>query len=307
MNNKSMERTWKALHDFDKDIAYFETMTKLTISNIALKNVPLPPNLTTLRWCINSELPKLPNKIKVLCCDSIGLKKLPDELPPNLTQLICFGNNLEYLPKLPDGLLMLNCNHNKLQELPKLPDSIRILNCGKNEIRDLNNLPDKLKILHCENNLLNTLPDLPPNLDVLICDNNNLSKLPPVPPSLGFLICNNNRLTDLNISPKNSLFKLTCNDNQLTSLPITPYLRELSCKNNPINIWKMVYEHNITIDPDMYEFCAGKLTTCLEKHEQELITILNRDLVALQEYYTKYNNFVKLIFSVLNKIDEIKI
>ena len=69
----------------------------------------------------------------------------------------------------------------------------------------------------------------------------------------------------------------------------------------------MVYEHNITIDPDMYEFCAGKLTMCLEKHEQELIAILNRDLVALQEYYTKYNNFVKLIFSVLNKIDEIKI
>lgn len=302
-----MERTWKSIHDVDKDLVYFDKITRLTITNGGLIGVPLPPYLTKLRWCINYDLPELPDTLEVLCCNSLGLKKLPDKLPLKLSQLICFGNSFEYLPELPNGLTMLNCSNNKLVRLPKLPDSIRILNCSNNEIREIVNLPRNLKILHCENNLLNTLPDLPINLDVLICNNNNLSELPNIPLVLRFLICHNNKLIELDIDHKNSLFKLDCSYNRLTSLPALPYLKELSCKDNPLNIWKMVYEHHLTIDPDIYEFHAGKLMMCLEKQEQELTTILNKDLVALEDYFTKYNIFVKQVFSVISKMDEIKI
>ena len=65
-----------------------------------------------------------------------SLTELP-KLPDDLKVLSCFGNRLTQLPKLPNGLQKLMCTCNQIKRLPKLPDGLQILYCYNNKIKRL--------------------------------------------------------------------------------------------------------------------------------------------------------------------------
>ena len=109
-----------------------------------------------------TELPELPNTLKVLQCCRNNLTRLP-KLPNTLKELDCWSNNLTELPELPNSLIELNCWSNNLTELPKLPNTLTKLCCQDNNLTELPELPNSLKKLSCINNNLIELPDLPEN------------------------------------------------------------------------------------------------------------------------------------------------
>ena len=127
-----------------------------------------------------TELPELPNTLKVLSCQKNKLTELP-KLPNSLIVLDCFANELTKLPELPNSLNILNCWNNNLTELPKLPNSLTRLYCNNNNLTRLSKLPNTLKQLNCSNNELTELPELPNSLNSLLCFNNNLIELPDLP------------------------------------------------------------------------------------------------------------------------------
>jgi len=93
-------------------------------------------------------------------------------LPANITELICYNNELTSLPTLPDTLEELICYNNRLTSLPALPAS--------------------LKYIWCQNNCITKLPELPPSLQMLYCDYNRLTSLPMLPDSLELILCSKN-------------------------------------------------------------------------------------------------------------------
>ena len=64
---------------------------------------------------------------------SMGLTELP-HLPDGLKVLYCYGNQLTELPHLPDELETLWCYNNQLTELPHLPDGLYRFYCSNNPI-----------------------------------------------------------------------------------------------------------------------------------------------------------------------------
>ncbi|AJJ06024.1 putative antigenic leucine-rich repeat protein [Yersinia pseudotuberculosis] len=103
----------------------------------------LPPNLESLGIanCNLTELPTLPNSLKILSVHSNQLRTLPETLPISLLTLDVSGNQLTQLPKtLPASLSFLMVLSNRLTALPEhLPGSLRGINAEDNQ---LSQLPD---------------------------------------------------------------------------------------------------------------------------------------------------------------------
>ena len=118
-------------------------------------------------------------------------------LPPTLTELYCYDNQLTELPALPPGLKTLVCDRNQLSRLPALPPTLEVLYCHSNQLTELPALPPALKSLLCDENQLTVLPDLPPALEMLYCQENQITVLPALPGSLKELECYNNPISKI--------------------------------------------------------------------------------------------------------------
>ncbi len=152
----------------------------------------------------------------------------------NLTSLICYNNQLTFIPSLPASLNLLNCQGNQISMLPDLPLALTELNCAWNQLNNLPVLPPTLTSLNFLNNSLTSLPILPSSLTSLICLGNQLTALPVLPSSLSLLDCSGNQLNSISTLPS-SLSYFGCSDNQLTALPSLPNsLTELYCGNNQL-------------------------------------------------------------------------
>ena len=79
------------------------------------------------------SLPKLPDSIQILECQSNELTSLPPHLPRNLRSLDCSKNQLTSLPELPKLLSKLILFRNKLTSLPDLPPSIKHIFAANNK------------------------------------------------------------------------------------------------------------------------------------------------------------------------------
>jgi Leucine-rich repeat (LRR) protein len=159
--------------------------------------------------------------LEKLFCYKNSITELP-ELPKNLKELTCYGNNLTKIEidELHD-LITLDCRYNKLTKLPNLNLHKRLLYlfCSENKLKKLPELPDSLQLLRCDHNKLHTLPSLPNNIEELYCDSNQLKKLPLLPRKLVRLVCCNNHLTELPPFPP-KLTAVFCQYNELGSLPL---------------------------------------------------------------------------------------
>ena len=98
-----------------------------------------------------TELPKLPQYIKILHCSENMISFLP-ELPEKLECLYCDHNELTSLPELPKSLISLYCHKNKLKELPELPKTLLRLEIDHNKFEYLPELPDSLVTFFCHKN-----------------------------------------------------------------------------------------------------------------------------------------------------------
>lgn len=155
-------------------------------------------------------------------------------LPTSLTYISCINNRLHSLPSLPESLTRLDCSSNKLTSLPSLPANLTRLDCSSNQLTYLPSLPTSLTNLNCSSNELTSLPLLSTSMTLLGCSSNQLTSLPQLPSSLLTLSCGNNQLTNIPTLPTN-LKGLFCNNNSLTTLPDFPAsLSSLSCNGNNI-------------------------------------------------------------------------
>jgi Leucine-rich repeat (LRR) protein len=198
-------------------------------------------------------------------------------LPPKLTRLYCYDNQLSSLPELPNHLIHLHCWNNKLSSLPELPNTLTHLSCFDNQLSSLPELPNTLTYLDCSFNQLSSLPKLPNALTQLYCYNNQLLSLPKLP---------------------NTLTHLECNDNQLLSLPELPNtLIHLKCFHNPFNIWSALIDPT-KIKIEYAEIIFEKLCVLdykIKEIEDELnentIFGYNKNMFELKKEIDKILNF----------------
>jgi len=119
-------------------------------------------------------------KSDALDLSNLGLTELPT-LPEGLRILYCSNNRLDKLPDtLPSSIRLINCSYNQLTALPEtLPTSLQFLNCSYNYLLRLPDpLPEGLLELYCNNNQITTVPELPPNLTELVYAYNPMTLVP---------------------------------------------------------------------------------------------------------------------------------
>lgn len=154
------------------------SLKELNINGTAISRLPCSlPRLEVLACCCTPilRLPALPSCKTLNMKGCAQLQQLPEQLPPDLTQLWCSEcTTLEQLPMhLPPKLETLHVDGcTALQQLPQqLPAGLRHLQCCKciALLQLPAQLPPRLECLdvsHCT--ALEQLPELPPTLHPLI-------------------------------------------------------------------------------------------------------------------------------------------
>jgi hypothetical protein len=158
---------------------------------------------------------------------------------PNLTELICYNNQLTSLDVSKNlALKNLGLVKNQLTSLDVSKNSaLEILICNDNQLTSLDvSKNSALKDLRVTGNQLSSL-DVSKNsvLERLECNDNQLTSLNVNGnPQLWQLNCNDNQLSSLDVSNCSALQELYCDRSGLTSLDVSknPKLRRLNCSNN---------------------------------------------------------------------------
>lgn len=120
-------------------LQYFEKVWKLEIYNNKIKRLEnLPPNLTYL-VCSNNEI------------------SLIENLPINLNHLGCSNNKISNIKNLPPYLFSLDFSNNLMKNMPLLPNTIQNINYSNNPI-PFNSLPKLFQSITCDNLSQNCLP-----------------------------------------------------------------------------------------------------------------------------------------------------
>lgn len=134
---------------------------------------------------------KLFTWVTIMTIETTDIKQLTDNLPPNLTKLVCRYNNMRILDcsVLPDSVISLTYQNNNTTEIVGLKDSILELDISNNMLRELScMLPANIVRLCVSNNKLFQFNQLfPDSLKELVANdtciksiddfNDNLEKL----------------------------------------------------------------------------------------------------------------------------------
>ncbi len=99
----------------------------LNCSHNQLTSLPTLPSKFIILNCSHNQLtslPTLPAHIRGLDCNSNLLTSLPSLPNGRMDSIICYGNNINCLPKLPDTLMLLGLDSSKIHCLPNLPKII---------------------------------------------------------------------------------------------------------------------------------------------------------------------------------------
>jgi hypothetical protein len=211
-----------------------------------------------------TELPPLPEGLRILNCTNNFMLRQLSPLPSTLQELTCSANKLTELPELPDSLVYLSCGAQPLTSLPSLPPNLQTLSCLRANLTTLPPLPQSLTYLDCRfnkltelpplehiqgyitiyvgRNRITELPPLPSRIIYLDCAANRLTTLPPLPPTLQHLYCGENAITVLPPLPP-GLIVLECNFNRITMIPrLPPTINNLDINLNPLHpIFKSLY------------------------------------------------------------------
>ena len=127
--------------------------------------------------CYLYKLPKLPDNLITLNCETNLLSELP-ELPLTLQFLICNNNKLTKLPNLPASLIYFSCGNNLLTEIPYLHSPLlHTFYIQVNFITKLENIPKSVLYFNCSNNhspIISQLID--PNSNTLVSSFEKLTR-----------------------------------------------------------------------------------------------------------------------------------
>jgi Leucine-rich repeat (LRR) protein len=123
-------------------------LENLICNNNLLTSLPelLPMNLKHLNCSFNTLTsipilvenpinPEATMNLLFLHCNNNEITQLP-KLPNNIKLLNCNNNEITQLPELPNNIKFLNCSNNELTNLPKLPDDLITFYCQGNEYDD---------------------------------------------------------------------------------------------------------------------------------------------------------------------------
>ena len=179
-------------------LQYFKNADSVTIPNITLDSLFIPPSLKYLvcinNWYVN-RLPPLPNTMTYLDCSGGHIMYI-GRLPDSLKYLDCSGDVFTaFTAPLPSGLQTLNCSSGNLDSLGSLPAGLKSLSCNYggsgSRLRVVSSLPPALVYLSVNNSwFLTGLPSLPSTLQYLDCSwDYNFANLPALPASLQTLNC----------------------------------------------------------------------------------------------------------------------
>jgi hypothetical protein len=178
------------------DLVIPDKILKLVIGQSfgKINQIPELPDTLTDLYCTNNNLslkglPKLPSKLKKLCCGNCRLKNI-EPLPNSLEMLICEHNDLKYI-NVPPNLQYLKCNNSLISNIHNIPNSLKFVDCSHNKLNNLSDIKlSNIETLICNDNNLRILPQLPDNLKTLCCHKNSkLKYLPKLPKSLQLLYC----------------------------------------------------------------------------------------------------------------------
>jgi hypothetical protein len=237
--------------------------TRINLSRRGLDSVPpLPRDTEVLIVSHNPvrEWGNLPDGLRSLHAEGVGMTELPTNLPaglvnlnvshnvlqntslvlpPGLTQLGIAGNGLTVWPRLPDTLVELLAHQNSFQTLPAhLPPGLQLLDVSRNGLTVLPaDLPRGIQLLDVSVNALTELPrDLPPGLGELDVSSNRLNALPPLPGQLRVLQAGFNALEELPENLPRTLEMIVVSRNRLRLLPddLPPRLQLLALQHNAI-------------------------------------------------------------------------
>jgi uncharacterized repeat protein (TIGR01451 family) len=205
-------------------LEYFINLTELDLTGTNCNFLPtLTNSLTYFKLGSSSfglnTLPALPNSIRSLIIEGTLISNIPD-LPDSLRVFYCnFNSLLLNLPELPDSLNILYCNNSNLLFLPELPSKLERLYFMSGHLTELPDLPNTLKNLVVWGNLLTSLPTLPSNLSSLSCYDNDIISLPVLPESLIYLNCSNNNISCFPVFPATLVDHFDISNNPFTCLP----------------------------------------------------------------------------------------
>lgn len=219
---------------------------------------PLPKHLLKLDCSDNclTDIPELPQTVKILRCDANKIKKLP-EMPGELVEIsfgsaelehlpdvpdtvlryaIYFAEQIDTIPELPSRLETFICHHTPITEVPLLPETLDELYLWQTKIKQLpEKLPKNLIQLTICLSELESLPELPEELVVLDCGENFIKELPALPSSLEILHCRENNLTSLPPLP-DGLTDIDCSQNFIVDLPEIPAsVTHADFRENPLS------------------------------------------------------------------------
>ncbi len=115
-----------------------------------------------------------------------------NDLPPKLTDLSCFNNQIEKFDfkQISAPLQNLDLGKNPLHALLNLPNdlqSLHLFNCQLINLNTIKKWPDSLRFLDLSNNLLDSIPILPGRLETLKISNCQFRRLPALPATLNYL------------------------------------------------------------------------------------------------------------------------
>lgn len=166
------------------DLRLFMSLTKVDVSNNALREFPLlPESITNIKCSDNwiAKIPYFPICVKIINVSNNELRKLP-MFPASVTTIHIQHNNITNIPKLKHTkLIYFNCSSNRIKKLVKLPKTLIKLNCANNLLRYLFNIPLNITHLNCANNYITGLhPNLPLNMVEFDISQNELQKRPNV-------------------------------------------------------------------------------------------------------------------------------
>lgn len=169
--------------------------------------------------CMNVDISNLPNNLIIFdacCCLLTDLDMI--NLPSNLVELHCFGNNITQLDNLPLNLMELKCGNNNITQLDNLPLGLKKICCEDNKITYLDLLPETLEYLDCSHNKILNLDNLPNGLVYLECSYNLICKLDSLPDSLEQVFAKSNKIDSISKLPK-KLTRANFTSNPLISTP----------------------------------------------------------------------------------------
>lgn len=239
-DNECLKSTSQIILELPFCVKHFTNIKSLILPQNRMKIINfLPPQLEHLTLNENhiSNINKsvFPSTLQSLNLSHNRLVSL-DITNTNVEYLYVNYNKLNHL-RIGRRVHTLIINNNPLDFIDfNDNDSLRFLNMRKCNLDQLQLLPSTVTHLNISSNNIESLQCLPINIQQLNCSSNKIKSFECIYPRLDTLHISGNNLTQLICDEVNSFKTIYCCSNKLRIIRIKGNLRELICRDNPLEI-----------------------------------------------------------------------